>query len=63
MNRKHGVMIPCYVQKILAKGKDRQIVAGFHEVNVYHDSWCSIFSGGKCDCNPDVDMFAFPAKN
>ena len=27
---------------------------GVHEISVSHDTWCGIFEGVYCNCNPDV---------
>jgi hypothetical protein len=26
------------------------------DVDIRHDSWCGIYSGGYCNCNPDVEL-------
>jgi hypothetical protein len=31
-----------------------QLPPGYHDVKVLHDSWCRIFQGGVCTCNPEV---------
>ncbi len=31
-----------------------QLPPGYHNVQVLHDSWCSIFRGGVCNCNPEI---------
>ena len=45
-----------YVKKVIALGKKlgRSGLIGFHEVDVYHDSWCDIHKGKPCNCDPDV---------
>lgn len=46
-----------YREKVLRQA--RQLIGlgpGPHHVDIAHDDWCSIWSGGKCDCNPDVVM-------
>jgi hypothetical protein len=30
--------------------------AGVHMVDVYHDTWCSIYKGKRCNCDPDVKL-------
>jgi hypothetical protein len=25
-------------------------------VDIYHDDWCNVFSGGVCNCNPDIKV-------
>ena len=32
--------------------------AGFHQISVYHDAWCGIFAGQRCDCDPDIRLKA-----
>ncbi len=29
---------------------------GFTRVNVSHDSWCEIYRGGCCNCDPDIKV-------
>lgn len=24
------------------------------QVMIAHDTWCNVFSGGRCDCSPDI---------
>ena len=30
--------------------------ASLSTLNVYHDDFCSIFYGKKCDCNPTIKL-------
>lgn len=25
-----------------------------YHMDIYHDNWCGIWSGRKCDCDPDI---------
>ena len=27
-----------------------------HQISVYHDSWCGVFQGKRCDCDPKVRL-------
>ncbi len=27
-----------------------------YHTNIYHDDWCGIWSGRKCNCDPDIVM-------
>ena len=29
---------------------------GYHQVSVYHDDWCGIFQGQRCNCDPDIKL-------
>lgn len=31
-----------------------------YHMDIYHDDWCSIWSGGKCDCQPDIVVRLHP---
>ncbi len=33
-----------------------QLPPGYHDLQILHDSWCSIFRGGECNCNPDIRL-------
>lgn len=44
--------VPHYLPKILAAKAKPGVI---HAI-VQHDDWCSIFKGGQCDCNPDVEL-------
>ena len=30
--------------------------AGVHNIDIRHDSWCAIYKGGYCNCDPDIDL-------
>ena len=30
--------------------------AGYHQIAVYHDDFCGVFEGKRCDCDPDVSL-------
>jgi len=32
--------------------------AGLHLVDVYHDTWCGIYQGQRCNCDPDIRLKA-----
>lgn len=27
-----------------------------YQAHVYHDEWCAVFSGGYCNCEPEVTV-------
>jgi hypothetical protein len=29
---------------------------GYHQVSVYHDDWCGVFQGQRCNCDPDIRL-------
>lgn len=46
-----------YVAKVLAFAREHNIPRGrLSEIGIYHDSWCGIHRGGRCNCNPDVKL-------
>jgi hypothetical protein len=30
--------------------------AGCHQLSVFHDDWCGIFEGQRCNCTPDIAL-------
>ena len=45
-----------YLKKIVAKARERNVPVGLQHAIVAHDDWCTIFKGGKCSCDPDVEL-------
>lgn len=39
-----------YMQKIARL----KITAGVQSLDVQHDSWCAVYTGGYCDCDPFI---------
>ena len=31
---------------------------GLHLITVWHDRWCGIYQGTRCDCDPDIRLKA-----
>lgn len=62
-SKKRKIEIPRYMRKMIAGLKDQQLTPGLHIVRVDHEPGCSIFKTGICNCNPDVNLEAFPGKN
>jgi hypothetical protein len=29
---------------------------GVHEISVYHDAWCGIYRGVRCNCDPIIEV-------
>ena len=29
---------------------------GVHSIDVCHDSWCGIYRGTRCNCDPDIKL-------
>ena len=53
-----------YVRKIryMARSGLLPRTAGYHEVQVDHDSWCGIFEAKRCNCEPTIALkFSLPA--
>ena len=42
-----------YMRKLLALAQTRP---GIFPVNIAHDDWCAIYSGGYCNCDPDIEL-------
>lgn len=32
------------------------------DVNVYHDTWCRIYQGGYCNCEPEIKLLPLPGR-
>jgi hypothetical protein len=50
---------PNYLALVIEKARqnlDRIRPGTVHEMRVSHDSWCLIFKGGVCSCNPTVEL-------
>ena len=48
-----------YVQRILnliASGELQTEPGAVNHVHVYHDDSCAVFSGGTCNCDPEIKM-------
>ncbi len=41
-----------YLQKIGALPRD----VGVHLFEVYHDTWCGLLQGKRCNCAPDIKL-------
>jgi hypothetical protein len=44
------------VAELLERRQDHLRPGSVHQVQVAHDSWCLIFKGGPCSCNPVVTL-------
>ena len=51
MDKRHN-----YAKKIEAMIEAGEIPldVGLSKIDVYHDDDCAVFSGGFCDCDPDI---------
>lgn len=29
---------------------------GVHQITIFHDSWCGIYRGTRCNCDPDITL-------
>ena len=44
-----------YYSKVMQLYRQGRIaVPSLQLVDIYHDSWCQIYLGGYCNCDPDV---------
>lgn len=47
---------PNYLKALLEHlNETDQEPGSVRRVEVRHDSWCSVFEGGVCDCEPEVE--------
>jgi len=66
-HRRNGAYVrQPYVKRLLeltAAGKVPRVPGIVAEARVYHDSWCGIFQGKSCNCNPEISIVPNPAAN
>ena len=44
-----------YLEKIMAMMQQGELPeVGVHQADVYHDTWCGIWAGRACDCEPQI---------
>lgn len=50
-----------YVKKILRMRREGKlpIEIGLTQIHVYHDAWCASYSGGFCNCDPDIRIVPY----
>jgi len=57
--RKHN-----YYKKLMKLVAQGQVPRGrLADVDIYHDSWCRIYGGGYCNCDPEVKLRPPPEQN
>lgn len=47
-----------YMKKIIQLKADGKIELDVANVYVSHDTWCAVYKGGYCNCNPDIKVNA-----
>ena len=46
-----------YIRKLRRLQKQGKIPKGeVTDVDIAHDDWCKIFTGGYCNCNPEITL-------
>lgn len=51
-----------YGAKVEQYLRDHQPAPGsFSNVGIYHDNWCGLHKGGRCNCDPEVKPLRPPA--
>lgn len=46
-----------YLEKIMAMMRAGELPeVGVHQADVYHDTWCGIWAGRACDCEPEIRL-------
>jgi hypothetical protein len=57
---KHDMSVPQhnYLAKIVQMWEAGTLPreGGLHQVSIFHDDWCQHFTGGRCDCDPDIRL-------
>lgn len=43
-----------YLEKLLQLFAEGKFRPGVHEIEIQHNDTCSIWSGGACDCDPEI---------
>ena len=49
-----------YVRKLLRLLEDKEGIGVLEHVLIRHDSWCGIYNGKPCNCDPEI---VFPEEN
>jgi hypothetical protein len=42
------------LMQLYRQGKVPQLPGKQHSVKICHDSWCQVYSGKDCNCDPDI---------
>jgi len=52
--------LPNYVRKLAYLCRIGAIPRGteWHLIDIYHDAWCGIYQGKRCNCDPDIRLKA-----
>jgi hypothetical protein len=58
MKQRKKIAQPNYVRKLhyLYRIGALPREVGVHQVAVYHDNFCGVFQGKRCDCDPDITL-------
>lgn len=50
-----------YIKKLKKMQLDGKlpIEIGVTHVSIFHDNWCAIYSGGFCNCDPDIRVVPY----
>ena len=59
MSEPHNYLVT--LRRLQAEGK-LPAAPGVHHIHVAHDKWCSIYSGGRCNCEPEITTEEAKAK-
>jgi hypothetical protein len=52
-----------YLRKVAQYLEAHRLPPGtFNAVGVYHDPWCGVHKGGRCNCDPDVELLSTHAR-
>ncbi len=51
-----------YIRKISALRRQGKLpmAFGLNLLDIYHDDWCGIYQGRRCDCDPDIRLRQHP---
>ena len=46
-----------YYKKLIKLHERGQIpAASLCDVDIYHDDWCRVYTGGYCNCDPEIEL-------
>ncbi|MET4847205.1 hypothetical protein ABIF62_007700 [Bradyrhizobium japonicum] len=61
--QKHNSFFNDYIRHLPEVGPDVLGKPGVSHIVMCHDSWCRIYAGEACNCDPDVRFFAEPKRS
>lgn len=58
----HNGFFESYVKHLPEVGFEALSKPGVSHLVLFHDSWCRIYDGDDCNCDPDVKLYQEPLR-